>query len=172
MGFTVNNRGRCRKILQDLGVQAITLHPRTARQSYKGTADWTLIKLLKETVSIPVIGNGDIQSSDDVLKMFEETNCDAVMIGRNALGNPWFFREVSNLLSGKPVTLPTIQDKVDLCKRHFELILESRGTRRGLYLMRKHFGWYIKGFPGAANFRIRLVKAASIDEAKGILDEI
>jgi len=160
------------KLLEDLGVKAITLHPRTALQTLKGHAKWELIKLLKETVSIPVIGNGDIQTADDVLKMIDETDCDAVMIGRAAFGNPWIFNQAKNLFHGKTIADPTTEEKVNLCKRHFDLILESRGTKKGLYLMRKHFGWYIKGFPGAANYRIRLVTAKSIESAKSILDEI
>jgi len=160
------------RLLEDAGVKAITLHPRTALQTLKGHAKWELIKLLKETVSIPVIGNGDIQKADDVLQMIDETACDAVMIGRAAFGNPWIFNQTKNLLNGKTISEPTTEEKVNLCKRHFDLILESRGTKRGLYLMRKHFGWYIKGFPGAADFRIRLVTSNSIESAKSILKEI
>jgi len=159
-------------LLENCGVKAITLHPRTTMQTLKGIANWPLIKLLKETVSIPVIGNGDIKTADDVLRMFEETNCDAVMIGRAAFGNPWIFNQSQALLNGKSVAEPSVEEKVELCKRHFNLILESRGTKKGLYLMRKHFGWYIKGFPGAADFRIRLVTAKSIEIAKNILNEI
>lgn len=128
------------KLLQDLNVKAITLHPRTALQTLKGHAKWELIKLLKETVSIPVIGNGDVQTADDVLRMIDETGCDAVMIGRAALGNPWIFKQAQSLMKGEITPEPTTEEKVNLCKRHFNLILESRGTKRGLYLMRKHFG--------------------------------
>ena len=159
-------------LLENAGVKAVTLHPRTALQTLKGHAKWELIKLLKETVSIPVIGNGDIKTADDVLRMFDETGCDAVMIGRAALGNPWIFDQARNLLEGKPIVEPSTEEKVDLCKRHFDLILKNRGTKKGLYLMRKHFGWYIKGFPGAADYRIRLVTSNSIESAKSILDEI
>ena len=159
-------------LLENCGVKAITLHPRTAMQTLKGNANWPLIKLLMETVSIPVIGNGDIKTADDILRMFEETDCDAVMLGRAALGNPWIFNQARALLDGKTVSEPTVEEKVELCKRHFDLILESRGTKKGLYLMRKHFGWYIKGFPGAADYRIRLVTSSSIQSAKYILNEI
>jgi len=159
-------------LLENCGVKAITLHPRTALQTLKGHANWELIKLLKDSVSIPVIGNGDVKTADDVLRMFDETNCDAVMIGRAALGNPWIFDQARNLLDGKVVAEPSVEEKVQLCKRHFNLILESRGTKRGLYLMRKHFGWYIKGFPGAADYRTRLVTSKSIEIANDILNEI
>jgi tRNA-dihydrouridine synthase B len=159
-------------LLENAGAKAITLHPRTALQTYKGNANWQLIKLLKETVSIPVIGNGDIKTVDDVLRMFNETDCDAVMIGRAALGNPWFFNHIRALLNDEKVTEPSVEDRVKLCKRHFELILNSRGRHRGLYFMRKHFGWYIKGFPGAAGYRTRLVEAKNIELAENILNEI
>lgn len=159
-------------LLENTGISAITLHPRTTMQTLKGNANWSLIKLLKETVSVPVIGNGDIKTADDVLQMFDETGCDAVMIGRAALGNPWFFNQAWALLQGKTVADPSVEDRVKLCKRHFELILNSRGRHRGLYLMRKHFGWYIKGFPGAADYRTRLVTAKSIEIAKNILNKI
>jgi len=164
--------GKAGVLLENCGVKAITLHPRTTMQTLKGNANWPLIKLLKETVSIPVVGNGDIKTADDVLRMFEETNCNAVMIGRAAFGNPWIFKQSQALLNGKSVAEPSVQEKVELCKRHFNLILESRGTKRGLYLMRKHFGWYIKGFPGAADYRIRLVTSKSIEIANDILNEI
>jgi tRNA-dihydrouridine synthase B len=141
-------------------------------QTYKGNANWQLIKLLKETVSIPVIGNGDIKIADDVLRMFNETGCDAVMIGRAALGNPWFFKHIRALLNNEKVAEPSVEERVKLCKRHFELILNNRGRHRGLYFMRKHFGWYIKGFPGAAGYRTRLVEANNIELAEDILKEI
>jgi len=160
------------KLLENCGVKAITLHPRTATQTYKGSANWKLLKLLKKTVSIPVIGNGDIKTPNDVLRMFNETDCDAVMIGRAALGNPWFFKHARDLLNGKQISLPTIEERVALCQRHFELILETRGKKRGLYFMRKHFGWYIKGFPDAATFRLKLVQAKSVEIANQILLDI
>ncbi|MEE8341036.1 MAG: tRNA dihydrouridine synthase DusB [Candidatus Neomarinimicrobiota bacterium] len=159
-------------LLENAGVKAITLHPRTAKQTYKGDANWQLIKLLKETVSIPVIGNGDIKTADDVLRMFNETGCDGVMIGRAALGNPWFFKHIRALLNDEKVAEPSVEDRVKLCKRHFNLILKSRGERRGLYLMRKHFGWYIKGFSGASGYRTRLVETQNIRAAEEILNEI
>lgn len=159
-------------ILENAGVKALTLHPRTTMQTLKGNANWSLIKLLKETVSIPVIGNGDIKVPDDVLRMFKETGCDAAMVGRAALGNPWFFKQAQALLEGKTVAEPSVDDRIKLCKRHFKLLLQSRGERKGLYLMRKHFGWYVKGFPGAADYRTQLVTAKSIDTAKTILNEI
>ncbi len=157
--------------LEKTGVKAITLHPRTTKQNYKGVANWELIKELKQSVSIPVIGNGDIKKPEDVLRMFEETNCDAVMIGRGALGNPWFFKQANALLNGSPLPPePDINDRLNMCKRHLELLIESRGEKIGSNLMRKHFGWYIKGFPGAAALRQSLVTSKDEDEMRNLLD--
>ncbi len=157
--------------LEKIGVKAIALHPRTAKQNYKGNANWALIKELKQSVSIPVIGNGDIKKPEDVLRMFEETRCDAVMIGRGALGNPWFFKQANALLNGSPLSQePDLHDRLAMCKRHLELLIESRGEKIGSNIMRKHFGWYIKGFPGAAVLRQSLVTAKDKDEMRKFLD--
>ena len=153
--------------LEKIGIKAITLHPRTTVQSYLGQADWSLIKELKQTVSIPVFGNGDVSTPKRVISMFEDTGCDAVMVGRGALGNPWFFRDALALLKGEPLPEKgTVSERVEMCQRHFDLLLENRGERWGMNLMRKHFGWYIRGFPGAAKFRQALVTAQGLDEMK------
>ncbi|NOZ04058.1 MAG: tRNA dihydrouridine synthase DusB [FCB group bacterium] len=161
--------------LEKTGVKAITLHPRTTKQTYRKQADWSLIKLLKESVSIPVIGNGDVIQPRDALRMFAETGCDAVMIGRAALGNPWFFRDVMALLKGQPLPPPpSLRGKISACQRqrHLELLIESHGEKTGINLMRKHFGWYLKGFPGAASIRKRLVTAVNLDAIKEELDSL
>jgi len=151
--------------LEKLGVKAIALHPRTTKQGYKGKAKWELIKELKNAVSIPVIGNGDIKSSKDVLIMFSETGCDAVMVARAALGNPWFFKETIAHLNGSPLLNgPTVDEKISTCRRHLELLIQTRGNHIGTNLMRKHFGWYIKGFESAGKIRKELVTSADSDE--------
>ena len=158
--------------LEKIGVKAITLHPRTTKQRYTGQADWSYIKLLKESCSIPVIGNGDIRTTGDMMRMFNETGCDAVMIGRAAQGNPWFFKEAKARYFGKvPPPPPSLSDIASTCSRHFNLLLENRGERTGSNMMRKHFSNYIKGFPGAANFRQNLVTAANLNEMRKALEK-
>lgn len=159
--------------LEKIGVKAITLHPRTTKQSYKGSANWKWIAELKQAVSIPVIGNGDIKKPDDVVRMFEETNCDAVMVGRASLGNPWFFKQITALLNGTSFPpVPSTEERIAMCKRHLDLLLESRGEHIGTNLMRKQFGWYIKGFPDASTLRQSLVMAVDKKEMEKLLDEI
>ena len=131
--------------LEAIGVKAIALHPRTTKQSYNGSADWSLIKQLKEATSLPVIGNGDIKTPDDVMHMFEQTKCDAVMVGRSALGNPWFFKEAIALYKGKSVPQPpTIKERISGCRQHFDNMIDWHGERTATNMMRKHFGWYIR----------------------------
>ena len=158
------------KRLENIGVKAIALHPRTTKQRYTGNANWSYIKELKKSCSIPIIGNGDIRTTDDMLRMFEETACDAVMVGRAAQGNPWFFNEAVAVLKGeKRPSPPTLNDIARTCSRHFELLLENRGEITGSNMMRKHFSNYIKGFPGASKFRQSLVTAPDINHMKKAL---
>ena len=159
--------------LEKIGVKAITLHPRTTKQSYTGKANWKLIKLLKESVNIPVIGNGDIKKPDDVQKMFDETDCDAVMIGRAALGNPWFFKEAVALYRGKQSPPPpSISLRIKGCKKHFDNMIAWHGEITATNLMRKHFGWYIRGFQGASSYRKSLVSAPDKQTMFSILNSI
>ncbi len=165
--------------LSKLGIKAITLHPRTSKQRYSGNADWSLIRKLVSSINnrsdggIPVIGNGDIRKPEDVLRMFEETGCDAVMIGRAALGNPWFFYQTAALLRGESIPdTPPLTERIEMCHRHFELLIKDRGEQTGTSLMRKHFGWYIKGFPGAAKIRHKLITASGLEEMKQILRKL
>ena len=166
--------------LAKLGIKAITLHPRTSNSGYSGKADWSLIRKLKQSLMgaasktpIPVIGNGDIRKPEDVLRMFEETGCDAVMVGRAALGNPWFFYQTAALLRGESTPdTPSLADRIEMCRRHFELLIKDRGEQTGTNLMRKHFGWYIKGFPGAAKIRQKLIMASGLEEMRQILSKL
>ena len=161
------------KRLEKIGIKAITLHPRTTKQSYKGKADWSLIKILKESTNVPIIGNGDIKTPEDVLKMFEETGCDGVMIGRSALGNPRFFKEAIALYEGKDIgTKPTINDKVNYCLRHFNKMIEWHGEKIAVNLMKKHFGWYIRGFQNSSSIRKTLVSAQDKNTIISILNSV
>jgi len=159
--------------LENIGIKAITLHPRTTKQSYKGDADWSLIKLLKESTNIPVIGNGDIKTPEDVIRMFEKTSCDGVMVGRSSLGNPWFFKQAVALFEGKKIEgEPRLEDKVNCCRQHFIKMIEWHGERIAVNLMKKHFGWYIRGFQKSSTIRKALVSAQNQDTIISILDAI
>lgn len=149
--------------LESIGIKAITLHPRTTKQRYTGKADWNQIKELKNSCKIPIIGNGDIREVDDIARMFDNTGCDAVMIGRAAFGNPWFFKDALASINGNPKpSPPSLLEIAQTCERHFKLLIKSRGEQAGANLMRKHFSNYIKGFPGASLFRQNLVTAVDL----------
>ena len=153
--------------LENIGVKAITLHPRTTKQRYKGKADWELIKYLKENVSIPVIGNGDVYCVDNIKEMFDYTGCDAVMIARATQGNPWIFKEAKKFFDNKSYSnSPPLIEIAKTCGEHFDLLINSRGQSIGMNLMRKHFSNYLKGFPGAAKFRQKLVTAENFEIMK------
>jgi len=160
-------------LLEKSGVKAITLHPRTTKQGYSGSSDWSYIKDLKQAVTIPVIGNGDITSVDKMHEMIEQTECDGIMVGRASLGNPWIFNTLIASLKGDPIPPnPCIKEKIAMCRRHLELSLQTHGGRIGSNLMRKHFAWYLKGFSGAVALRKKLVTAPSVDEMRNILSDI
>lgn len=152
------------KAIEASGASAIGVHGRTREQYYSGKADWTVIKQVKEAVSIPVIGNGDVFSAQDAIRLMEQTNCDFVMIARGAMGNPWIFREALALWMGhKLPEPPTLQEKVQVIKKHFDFVLSEKGEYVAVREMRKHIGWYLKGVPNSSEIR-RLIN--SIDEAE------
>jgi len=158
--------------LETLGIKAITLHPRTVKQQYTGYADWRLIREMKEAVSIPVIGNGDITCGADAKKMLEETGCDGIMLGRAALGNPWIFTEVLNYLDGKPTPRPTLEDRLRLCRRHHEMLKSVHREIHAVNMTKKHFAWYLKGFPGASEWRVKFMRTKSTEEIGVLLDSL
>ena len=158
--------------LEKIGVKAITLHPRTTVQMYKGSANWDLIKELKDNVKIPVIGNGDVKSIDDINRMFSHTKCDGIMIGRAALGNPWFFTQIKKYLLNEDFEEITIDERFEICKKHLELLVQTHGKVVGSNNMKKHFAWYFKGLKNASMYRKKFVLAKNYSEMKDILSNI
>jgi|TARA_B110000467_G_scaffold154755_1_gene166328 tRNA-dihydrouridine synthase B len=158
--------------LEKVGVKAITLHPRTTKQQFSGRSNWKYIKDVKDAVSIPIIGNGDVVTADDFMRMKDETGCDAVMIGRGALGNPWIFKSIQAKLIGNNFTHPTLMDRAEMCKIHFDLLREDKHEKLCVNLSKKHFSWYLKGFPGAAEWRSKFVRSENINEIETHLHEL
>ncbi len=153
------------KIAEDAGAAAIAVHGRTREQYYSGKADWEIIAKVKDAVSIPVIGNGDITDADSALRMMKETRCDGVMIGRAVQGNPWIFREIlSQINEGITLPRPTMEEMRDTIIRHAGLQLEYKGEYTAIREMRKHVSWYTTGLPGSAKFRKHVNEMETMEE--------
>lgn len=163
------------RICQDLGVAAITLHGRTARQMFTGRADWDAIARLKDAVEIPVIGNGDVEGAADALAMFRQTGCDGVMIGRAATANPWIFRQVVDGLAGEQPKGATDEDRAALILDHFHAVLADEEPREALHKLRVFSRWYSRGFARGVHLRRQIGEWQSADEAiarvRAFLDE-
>jgi nifR3 family TIM-barrel protein len=141
------------RICEANGVQAVAMHARTARQMFSGEADWSHLARLKETLSIPVIGNGDVRHPEDAVRMLAATGCDGVMVGRGATVNPWIFRQIAARISGGGFTEPTLADRRDLILGHFRMVAEREPSRYAMHKLRKFTGWYTHGLPNGRHLR-------------------
>ena len=158
------------KLCEKAGASAITIHARTRAQMYSGKADWEWIKKVKEAVSIPVVGNGDIVDIASAKKMLEYTGCDAIAIARGALGNPFLFREIKAALDGNDIPpRPTHEELYDTIVKHYHLLLELKGEHLAMLEMRSHVAWYLKGMPGSSKIKDECNHHTNFDEVLAIL---
>ena len=158
---------------QDAGARALALHPRTRTQMYSGHAHWDEIAAVKQALDIPVIGNGDIKTAEDAVRMQRNTGCDAVMIGRGSFGQPWIFDQTKDLMAGLPMRpAPSVEQRFAIAVEHARMAADYEPDRRGAAIeFRKHLGWYVKGLPGSADLRKKLHAVNSLDEVEGIFGE-
>ena len=161
--------------LQDAGIKALAIHGRTRAQMYKGEAQWELIAKVKENprITIPIFGNGDIDSAEKAVEYKNKYGVDGIMIGRAAIGYPWIFNEIKHFVkTGEHLPSPTVEDRVEVCKKHLHRSFEWKGPKLGIFEMRRHYTNYLKGLPGIKDYRLRLVTLESVDEIVAVLDEI
>ena len=155
------------KIAENCGASAITVHPRTQKDGFSKKADWNIIACVKEEVNIPVIGSGDVLSPQDAKKMLDHTGCDAVMIGRGSLGNPWIFSRTNHFLKyGELLPEPSLDEKIKICLKHAELSVKEKGEYVDIGTLRKHLVWYTKGMPRSKKLRQKLFVLETLDELK------
>ena len=161
--------------LQDIGIQALTIHGRTRAQMYKGEADWTLIREIKRNprIKIPIFGNGDVNSIEKAALWRMEYEIDGIMIGRAAIGYPWIFREIKHFFkTGEYLAEPTISERVEVCKTHLDKSIAWKGNKTGVFEMRRHYANYFKGIADFKEYRMKLVSLESIDDIHAVLEEI
>ena len=160
------------KIAEEVGISAITVHGRTRSEYYTGKADWDIIKKVKESVKIPVIGNGDVVDEESAYRMFETTGVDGIMIGRGSFGNPWIFRNIKHYLeTGEKLPPPSNEEKLKVIEKHIELAVEEKGEDVAVKELRKHISWYTKNLKNSSEFRAMMNKIESKDELEKSIEE-
>lgn len=161
------------KVIEKAGASAITVHPRTRKQGYSGNADWSIIKAVKDAVSIPVIGNGDIKDIYLAKKMLEETNADAIMIGRGLLGNPWLVNEVISYIEKEIILYkPSMLDRVLMIEKHFSYLTKVKNEKVAILEIRTHIGWYLKPMKKYNDYKIRFFKTKTTQEVESLINEL
>ncbi|OOM71313.1 tRNA dihydrouridine synthase DusB [Clostridium sp. BL-8] len=157
------------KGMEQAGVDAIAVHGRTRKQMYQGVADWDIIKKVKDSVSIPVIGNGDVFSANDAIKLKQLTNCDGIMVARGSQGNPWIFKQIVKALKGEQIEEISNKEKIEMCLKHYALALKYDGEFKAIREMRKHASWYLKGLPRSAEIKNVINSQSDSEEVIRIL---
>ena len=165
------NAFKIAKIAEDCGVDAITFHPRTATQGFSGKADWTLIRRLKQHISIPVIGNGDIAEPEDAIDLLNKTGCDAVMVGRAAIGNPWIFKQIQTLLNSGNISTVDLPTRFETMKKYLATSVKYFGELHACRMMRSRLSWFVKGLPNSSRFRESITRIKTQTEAEALIDE-
>ncbi len=158
--------------MEAAGASAICVHGRTRAQMYAPAADWKIIRQVREALSIPVFGNGDIFTAQDALRMMNETGCQGIMVARGAQGNPWIFRSILRALDGKPDSPPKVRERLEVALEHTQMLIAEKGERIGISEARKHLAWYTHGLRGSAAVRGKLMTASTLDEVKSLLQTL
>lgn len=160
------------KIAEQCGISALAIHGRTREQFYSGKADWDIIEQIKQTINIPVIGNGDVFEVEDAVNMLEKTKCDAIMIGRGSQGNPWIFKRINHYMeTGEILPEPTLEERITTAIKHMNLAVAEHGEYVAVREMRKHIGWYLKGLKNSAKYRDQINKITDYKEVIAMLEE-